>query len=136
MLDGQSYGTTSGRCLDGAVSGRLEHVANQLHVLLVVFDDQDLLLCHGSAAYAPSVNVMSPLIARSRTLTTPRSSASGRENGARRSSIWPDSTLARSSTSSMSDRRSRAEARMSSRYSACFSLISPNSCLRSTCEKP
>ena len=25
---------------------------------------------------------------------------------------------------------------MSSRYSACLSLISPNSCLRSTCEKP
>ena len=49
--------------------------------------------------------------------TTPRSSASWSENGATSSSTCPASTLERSRTSLMSERRWLAEERMSSRYS-------------------
>ena len=67
------------------------------------------------------------LLARSRTITTPRSTASRRENGATSSSIWPASTFDRSSTSLISESRWLPEERMSSTYSSCFSFSSPNS---------
>ena len=77
-----------------------------------------------------------PLLARSRTITTPRSTASRSENGATSSSIWPASTFDRSSTSLISESRWLPEERMSSMYSPCFSFSSPNSLFSSTWEKP
>ena len=83
-----------------------------------------------SAIWTPS------FVARSRTITTPRSSASRSEKGATSSSICPASTLDRSRTSLISASRWLPELRMSSRYSSCFSFTSPNIRSRSTCEKP
>src|SRR5262245_50968883 len=76
------------------------------------------------------------VVARSRTITTPRSRASGKENGATSSSTWPASTFDRSRTSLINESRWLPEERMSSRYSSCFSFRSPNIRSRSTCENP
>ena len=73
-----------------------------------------------SATWTPS------FVARSRTITTPRSSASSSENGATSSSICPASTFDRSRMSLIRASRWLPEARMSSRYSSCFALTSPN----------
>ena len=75
-------------------------------------------------------------VARSRTITTPRSSASRRENGCTSSSTCPASTLERSRTSLISESRWFPEEMMSSRYSACFSFTGPTISSRNTCEKP
>ena len=77
-----------------------------------------------------------PLLARSRTITTPRSSASRSENGADLELDLPGLDLGQ--VEHVVDQRQRwlPDERMSSRYSSCFSLTSPKSRSRSTCEKP
>ena len=75
-------------------------------------------------------------LARSRTIATPCSSASRREASASSSFICPASTLERSRISFSNSSRWRPESRMSSRYSACLSLSSPNSRSSRTSENP
>ena len=62
--------------------------------------------------------------------------AEGRLNSDGSSSIRPASILDRSRMSLMRDSRCRPDSRMSARYSACLSLISPNIRSASTSEKP
>ena len=75
--------------------------------------------------------------ARSRTITTPCSSTLGTEN---RVGMQLDlACLHLREVQDVVDERKQVAgpfSRMSSRYSACFSLISPNSCLRNAWEKP
>ena len=56
MLGRQLDRLRAGRRLERAVPRRPEDVAEQLHVLLVVLDDEDLLAGHGYADLAGSVN--------------------------------------------------------------------------------
>ena len=74
--------------------------------------------------------------ARSRTRISVFSMAVGRSNSVGSSSIRPASILDRSRMSLMSDSRCRPDSRMSPRYSACLSLISPNIRSERTSEKP
>ena len=74
--------------------------------------------------------------ARSRISVIALASALGRSKVDSSSSMRPASILERSRMSLMSESRCRPDSWMSFRYSACFSLISPNMRSVSTSEKP
>src|SRR5262245_35131525 len=82
------------------------------------------------------VSVIPCRVARSRTRVRALSRAVGRWNRPSSSSRRPASTLDRSRMSLIRERRCRPEDRISWRYSACFSLTSPNIRSASTSENP
>jgi len=56
MFGRQQQRLAAGRCLQGPITGRPKHVSKELHVLLVVFDHENLLASHRYLAATGRVN--------------------------------------------------------------------------------